>query len=231
MDAAAWNERYADSGLVWSATPNQFVAAELADLPPGRAVDLAAGEGRNALWLASLGWEVTAVDFASAGLDKGRAVEGGVSPAHPVRWVCADVLTWAPATSEAAYDLAVLAYLQLPAAERREAVRRAVAALRSGGTFFLVAHDTTNLVEGTGGPQDAAVLMTAQDVLADLAGTDVEVVRAERVARQVAPAPADELAGDGPAADGQAEGGRAESGHGAEPHGTAYDCLVHLLKG
>ena len=183
MDAAAWNERYAGTDLVWSATPNQFVAAELGSMTPGRAVDLAAGEGRKALWLASLGWEGTAVDFAGAGLEKGRAVAETLELAHPVAWECADVLTWA---TDAPYDLAVLAYLQLPADERREAVRRAVAALRPGGTFFLVAHDTTNLTEGVGGPQEASVLMTAEDVVADLAGTGVEVLRAERVAREVA---------------------------------------------
>ena len=56
MDAHAWDERYAATELVWSREPNQFVAAELADLPPGTAVDLAAGEGRNAIWLAARGW-------------------------------------------------------------------------------------------------------------------------------------------------------------------------------
>ncbi|MET1060367.1 MAG: methyltransferase domain-containing protein [Nocardioides sp.] len=182
MDASAWNARYAGTDLVWSATPNQFVAAELASLAPGRAVDLAAGEGRNALWLAAQGWEVTAVDFAAAGLEKGRSVAETLDLARPVTWQCADVLTW---TAETPYDLAVLAYLQLPAAERREAARRAVAALRPGGTFFLVAHDSSNLTEGVGGPQEPAVLMTAEDVVADLAGTGVEVLRAERVAREV----------------------------------------------
>ena len=183
MDATAWNQRYADKELVWSATPNQFVASELVGLAPGRAVDLAAGEGRNALWLASLGWDVTAVDFAQAGLDKGRAVESAIATDHRVHWVCADVLAWQP---DAPYDLAVLAYLQLPADERRTAVRRAVDALRVGGTFFLVAHDTTNLTDGTGGPQDPSVLMTAEDVLGDLADADLDVVTAGRFAREVA---------------------------------------------
>src|SRR2546430_7187246 len=64
MDAAEWDQRYAGTELVWSAEPNRFVAAELADLPPGRALDLAAGEGRNSVWLAERGWAVTAVDFS-----------------------------------------------------------------------------------------------------------------------------------------------------------------------
>jgi SAM-dependent methyltransferase len=198
MDAQGWNERYLASELVWSAGPNQFVEAELADLVPGRAVDLAAGEGRNAIWLARRGWQVTAVDFAQAGLDKGRMIAGDL----PVEWVCADATTW----SGEGYDVCLLAYLQLPAAERRAAARNGFASLKVGGTFLLVAHDSTNLTEGTGGPQDPAVLMTAEDVLGDLGGEVFEVQRAGRVARQV---------GDG---------------HGEEPAATAWDCLVRVVR-
>ncbi len=200
MDAEEWNERYRASELVWSAGPNQFVEAELAGLPPGRAVDLGAGEGRNAIWLARRGWRVTAVDFAQAGLDKGRTLADGLD----IEWVCADATAWR--AEEPAYDVALVAYLQVPAPDRRAAVRNAFAALRDGGTFLLVAHDSTNLTQGTGGPQDPAVLMTAEDVLADLDGESFEVQRAERVARVV---------GDG---------------HGEEPAATAWDCLVRLVR-
>lgn len=201
MDAAAWDERYAAGDLVWSAEPNQFVAAECADLPPGRAVDLAAGEGRNAIWLARRGWDVTAVDFSQVGLDTGRRLAGDT----PVEWVRADATTWRPPTP---VDLVVVAYLQLPAAERRAAHRNGFESLAPGGTFLLVAHDSSNLTEGTGGPQDPAVLMTAEDVLEDVDDLDPEVVRAERVPRQVAP-------GDD---------------HRGEPARTAWDCLVRLRR-
>jgi SAM-dependent methyltransferase len=207
VDAEAWDERYAASDLVWSVGPNQFVEAECADLPPGRALDLAAGEGRNAIWLARRGWDVTAVDFSQVALDKGRTLAGVStgSTTGGIEWVCADATAWTP---EGSYDLVVIAYLQLPAHERREAVRRGFAALRSGGTFLLVGHDTTNLTEGTGGPQDASVLLTAEDVLADLATEDLEIVLAGRVERSVAGA--DE--------------------HGGESAQTAYDCLVRLRR-
>jgi SAM-dependent methyltransferase len=213
MDAQAWDERYAATDLVWSATPNQFVASELASLRPGRALDLAAGEGRNALWLAERGWQVTAVDFSRAGLDKGRALQQRHERAHELRvdWVHADVLAYD--AGPAAYDLVVLAYLQLTADQRRTAVRRGFSALRVGGTFFLVAHDSTNLTEGTGGPTDAAVLYTAEEVLGDLDGERFEVEHAERVARRVA-APS--------------TGGTHEH-HGDESR-TAYDALVRLVR-
>lgn len=201
MDSHAWDARYAASDLVWSRGPNEFVASELADLPVGTAVDLAAGEGRNAIWLASQGWQAYAVDFSQVALDKGREVAGDL----PVTWVCADATTWQP---PAPVDLVVVAYLQLPAPGRRAAVRGAATMLRPGGTLLLVAHDSTNLTEGTGGPQDPAVLMTAEDVLADLAGIDVEVVRAERVAREVTPA----------------------EEHRGEERRRAWDCLVRVVR-
>ncbi|MEL0282956.1 MAG: SAM-dependent methyltransferase, partial [Ilumatobacter sp.] len=62
MDAAGWDERYAGTDLVWSAGPNVFIEEICAGLEPGSALDLAAGEGRNAVWLAERGWDVTAVD-------------------------------------------------------------------------------------------------------------------------------------------------------------------------
>jgi SAM-dependent methyltransferase len=200
MDAAAWDARYAATDLVWSAEPNQFVAAVCADLPPGRALDLATGEGRNAIWLAKRSWTVTASDFSLVGLDKGRLLAEHAGVADRIAWVPADATTtdW-----PAEFDLCVIAYLQLVADERREAVRHGFESLRTGGRLVLVAHDSTNLTEGTGGPPDPAVLMTADDVLADLAGEVFDVERAERVARRV------------------------EQGDG-EPPRTAYDCLVVL---
>jgi SAM-dependent methyltransferase len=182
VDAHSWDERYAATELVWSAEPNQFVAAELADLAPGRALDLAAGEGRNAIWLARRGWRVTASDFSQVALDKGARLAGGLGGDLDLTWVCTDATAW---DEPAAYDLVLLAYLQLSASERRAAVRAAFASLRPGGTFFLVAHDSTNLTEGVGGPQDPDVLMTADDVLADLGGEEYDVLRAGRVERHV----------------------------------------------
>ncbi len=201
MDARDWDQRYAASELVWSAGPNECVARECADLTPGVALDLAAGEGRNAIWLANQGWDVTAVDFSQAGLDKGRQL----AEAAPVTWVCADATTW---SADRSYDLALIAYLQIPAALRAAASRNAFASLRPGGTFLLVGHDSTNLTEGTGGPQDPALLMTAEDVLADLQDAVFEVMHAGRVPRSIA----------------------GQEDHRGEPTRQAWDCLVRIIR-
>jgi SAM-dependent methyltransferase len=180
MDAEAWNRRYSTEEFVWRTEPNRFLPPEVAGLAAGRALDLACGEGRNAVWLATRGWRVTGVDFAEVGLDKARrlAAEHGVE----VTWVRADVTAW---TAPEPADLVLVFYVQLPEEPRRHALARAAAAVAPGGTLLVVAHDLANLTEGHGGPQDPAVLYTPGDVVADLAGSGLEVQRAERVRRPV----------------------------------------------
>ena len=182
MDSQEWDRRYAGAELVWTAEPNQFVVAELQDLAPGRALDVAAGEGRNAVWLASQGWQVTAVDFSAAGLDKGRRLAQARSVA--IDWVHADVRDYQP--EAASFQLVLIAYLQLHESELDAVLRRAATALTPGGVLLVVGHDVTNLSEGTGGPPDPAVLYTPESITRSLAG--LTVVRAERVRRSVATA-------------------------------------------
>jgi len=176
-----WNRRYAGAELVWTARPNRFLVAEVAGLQPGRVLDLACGEGRNAVWLAEQGWAATGVDFSDVALDKARALAGarGVS----VEWVHADLLDYRPAA--AAYDLVLLFYLQLPAHERRRVLRAAADGVAAGGTLLLVAHDSRNLEHGHGGPSDPGVLYTPEDVAADLDGSGLELERAELARRTV----------------------------------------------
>ena len=181
MDREGWNRRYAGRELLWTATPSRFLVAETTGLVPARALDLACGEGRNAVWLAEQGWTVTGVDFSDVALEKARRLAdgGGVR----VEWLLADLRDYRPEPH--AYDLVLLFYLQVPAAVRKPVVRGAAEAVAPGGMLLLVAHDLSNLDEGYGGPQEPAVLYTADDIAADLAGTGLRVVRAERVRRPV----------------------------------------------
>jgi SAM-dependent methyltransferase len=182
MDRAEWDARYAATDLVWSAEPNRFVEAETADLAPGRVLDLAAGEGRNAIWLAENGWRAAAVDFSRVALQKAAhlAVARGVA----LEVVEDDVTTYEP--EPAAYDLVLVAYLQTEPTARHAWLTRAVRALAPGGTLLLVGHDRTNLDGGYGGPQDPTVLTTPDELAVALgAHPDLTVEKAERVERTV----------------------------------------------
>jgi SAM-dependent methyltransferase len=180
MDAEAWDERYRTTPLVWSATPNAFVERHLADLPPGRGVDLAAGEGRNAIWLAHRGWDVEAIEFSAVAVDKGRALaaDAGVE----LTWTVADLLDDPP---YGPVDLVLIAYLQLSADAFAQVLRTAVDRLAPGGRLFGIGHAVRNLAEGYGGPPDATVLWDADAVGLALEGAPVEVVRLEEVTREV----------------------------------------------
>lgn len=180
MDRAEWDRRYAAAGLLWAAEPNRTLVAEVEGLAPGRALDLACGEGRNAVWLATRGWTVTGVDFSPVALQKARrmAAERGVE----VTWVQADLLDHRPPA--AAFDLVAVMYLQLPPGPRRAVLRRAAEALAPGGTLLIVAHDLENLDGGHGGPREPSILTTPDALVAELPGLAIE--RAERVRRPVA---------------------------------------------
>ena len=179
MNREHWDERYATEELIWKAEANRFLVEELDALAPGTALDVACGEGRNAVWLASKGWRVTGVDFSRAGLAKAQrlATDRGVE----VTWVEADVVEWQPPS--ASFDVVVVLYLHLPAEQRRQALARAAAALAPGGILLVVGHDVSNLLKGTGGPQDPAVLFGPEQIVEDLPGLQIE--RAERVTRTV----------------------------------------------
>jgi SAM-dependent methyltransferase len=179
VDKEDWNCRYQGDDLLWTERPNRFLVTETEGLATGRALDLACGEGRNSVWLAEQGWQVTGVDFADVALEKARhlAEDRGVR----VDWVGANLLEYAPPTE--AFELVIAFYLQMPIKLLRPIFARAAGAVAPGGTFLIVAHDPSNLTHGYGGPRDPAVLYTTDDVLPALAGLEIE--RAEPVVRTV----------------------------------------------
>jgi SAM-dependent methyltransferase len=124
-----------------------------------RAVDLASGSGRHALWLAAHGWQVTAVDFSRAAVERGR--EQGAAAGVSVDWRVADALDWAPDTP---VQLVLVAFFQLPADQLRQVLRRAATWLTPDGSLLYVGHAMDNLAHGTGGPPRPEVLATVGDL-------------------------------------------------------------------
>ena len=180
MAIERWDERYAGREYLWDVTPNRFVQRHLAELVPGHAIDLAAGEGRNAVWLASRGWQVTAVDFSSVGLAKAQRLAADHGVGERVEIVNADALTYAP---PAPVDLVVIAYLQIPAAQRQLVLEHAADWLRPDGTLFVIAHDRSNVEHGYGGPSDPDHCYDVAGTRAALHGLDITT--AEVVEREV----------------------------------------------
>lgn len=166
-DAEHWDARYAGSTHLWSAEPNATIAEIVGPLPVGRALDVGAGEGRHAVWLASRGWDVTAVDFSAVGLDKGRreARARGVD----VAWEVDDVRTWQPPAGTT-YDLVLLVYLHVDGDDLTR-MREWVA---PGGRLVILGHALRNLHEGVGGPQDPGLLHTEEQMRAAAEGLEIE---------------------------------------------------------
>ena len=176
MSNAFWDDRYSTAAAagdaVWSIEPNAWIEQVTGTLPPGNAIDLAAGEGRNALWLASRGWSVTAVDFSAAGLAIGR--KRAATAALDLDWVTADATSWVSPTP---VNLVVIAYLQLPAPDLTRAISNAILSLAAGGTLALIGHDSENLEHGVGGPKDATMLYDLETVRSAAVGLDIAECR------------------------------------------------------
>ena len=149
VDASAWDARYRSSDdLVWGAEPNRFVAAELAGLAPGRALDVACGEGRNALWLASEGWQVTGVDFSQVALDRAGQLAGEAGVGDRVTFVCADVVDGT--VPGGPFDVVLVAYLQVPPDDRRRVLRHVCGCLAGGGILLWSAMTARTWPKGSG---------------------------------------------------------------------------------
>ncbi len=175
----AWDERHSHGDFEGDG-PNETLVRATFGLPRGRALELACGSGTNAIWLATQGFDVTAVDWSAVGLENGaaKAKAAGVS----VDWQRHDLFAWKP--PERAFDLVAIVYLHLPNEERLPVYDAAAAAVAPGGRMLVVAHHPQNAVEGFGGPPPERMLTPEQIAEALRAGDPtLEVERAEVLRR------------------------------------------------
>ncbi|TSD58026.1 class I SAM-dependent methyltransferase [Aeromicrobium piscarium] len=134
-----WDQRYGEREQSWSGRPNAALIDTAEDMPPGRALDLGAGEGGDAIWLARQGWQVTAVDISRVALDRAAraAAEAGID-AERIEWVPADLATWEPAGQ---VDLISACFFQSPVElPRDEVLRRLSGSIAPGGHLLVVSH-------------------------------------------------------------------------------------------
>ncbi len=184
MDSHAWDARYTEKELVWSAEPNRFLPPLIDPLPAGTALDLGCGEGRNAIWLAREGWDVTGVDFSRVAIDKARRLAGGTA----IDWVVGDITEY---EADATFDLVMIVYIHLDPQGMASLFRCARNALAPGGTLIGLGHALRNLTDGVGGPQYPEILWT-DDLIRPL--TDgLDVVSLTEVFRPVDGSPVDAI--------------------------------------
>ncbi|MDQ6750124.1 MAG: class I SAM-dependent methyltransferase [Actinomycetota bacterium] len=178
LDADGWDLRYAARDRVFSVEPTPVVKELVSPLAPGRALDLAAGEGRHAVWLAQRGWRVTAVDFSRVGLDKAavRAQELGVK----LECVQANLYDHRPALDS--FELVLIAYMHPEPDQRAAVFGHAARALAPGGHLLVVGRDVADLSAGYG-PSDPDRRFTV-DRLAAAVPASLELERCEQVIRE-----------------------------------------------
>lgn len=161
-----WDERYSTADYAYGKTANTYLQAQAQQLPKGRVLSLAEGEGRNAVFLARLGYEVTAVDGSLVGLHKAQklAEEHGVH----IDCIHADLAEFDPGAAQ--WDAIISIFCPMPSALRQVLFPRIIRSLKPGGIFLLEAYTPQQLVFGTGGGNDADTMMTSQILRAALPG-------------------------------------------------------------
>lgn len=177
--SVSWDERYREPGFAYGTDPNEFLVSIVHRIPHGKILSLAEGEGRNAVYLASLGYQVTGVDGSEVGLRKAVALaaERGVA----ITAILADLKEFEIEPEQ--WDAIIACYCHVPSEIRIPLHRAAVRGLKSGGVFVLEAFSKEQLAYGTGGPQSPDMLMSLDELRRELAG--LEFVHAVKVEREV----------------------------------------------
>ncbi len=180
-----WDQRYGEREQSWSGRPNAALIDTAEDMPPGRALDLGAGEGGDAIWLARQGWQVTAVDISRVALDRAAraAAEAGID-AERIEWVPADLATWEPAGR---VDLISACFFQSPVElPRDEVLRRLSGSIAPGGHLLVVSHASPPPWARDHEGHGPALRSAEEEVAAlDLPSRDWEVLVAEDRPRAV----------------------------------------------
>lgn len=168
LSAGFWDERYAGSDRVWSGRPNQRLVEQVADLTPGTALDVACGEGGDAIWLARQGWKVTAVDVSEVALAKvaEHAEDQGVT--DRLRLGFYDALDDPRPAGRHHFDLVTVSFLHVPVEDFAAIYRGIADAVAPGGRLLVTAHHPHDVASGARHDHGPGLLFEPERVLAAL---------------------------------------------------------------
>lgn len=171
MSSEFWNERYVGHDLVYGDQPNAFLAQMAGRFPSrGQALDIGAGEGRNALFLASVGLDVLAVDQSSVGMQKAQRLAG--ERGLTLRTQAVDLRDFDAGPNS--FDVVSSVFVHLPAELRAAVHQRVRSWLKPGGRFVLEAYAPDQIQRDTGGPKDPLLLAPLDVIVAELDGLEIE---------------------------------------------------------
>lgn len=173
-----WNQRYSSDDFAYGTEPNSFLAQQ-AHILSGPVLSLAEGEGRNAVFLASLGLDVLAVDGSEVGLAKAQqlAASRGVT----IRTAVADLATYEP--PENAFGSVISISAHLPSLIRKRLHRLVERCLKPGGIILLEAYTKAQIARDTGGPKDPDMLMSREELESEL--PNCEPILSQEIEREV----------------------------------------------
>jgi 2-polyprenyl-3-methyl-5-hydroxy-6-metoxy-1,4-benzoquinol methylase len=172
-----WNERFSGQQYVYGKQPNQFLKDELSKMKSGKILFLGEGEGRNAVYAATLGWEAEAVDYSEAGKEKAEKLAAGKNV--KINYHLEDLLSYTPKQNY--YDAVVLIYLHLEENLREKVSRNAMSALRVGGKIILEAFEIDQIKNDSGGPKSSGLLYSLQNVVEDFIDLEFEKLSKDNI--------------------------------------------------
>jgi len=192
FDQAFWDALYDARPAVWSGNPNRHLVVEVDALSPGMALDVGAGEGADAIWLARRGWRVTAVDISCVALARAAAdaARAGADIAGRIDWVHRDLVDWEPPKGH--FDLVSAHFFHLAPGPRRVLFGRLASAVAAGGTLLVVGH-SSHVLNGSrhggaghgteGSMMPADYFFTGDEIADQLDPAEWDVVTNAEVAR------------------------------------------------
>jgi SAM-dependent methyltransferase len=178
-----WNQRYDGEEYIYGVTPNDFLKENAHLIPKGHLLCVADGEGRNSVYLAEEGWEVTAVDISEVGIAKNRALAALRNVT--VNTHIADIMDFDLGTDRWSGVVSIFAHM--PPALRLNLHQRLIAALSPGGVLILEAYTPDQIGRGTGGPNNPEMLMTVADLQREL--SPLEIIHSQEIVREVVEGP------------------------------------------
>lgn len=172
-----WNERFSRPGYAYGKEPNAFFKEAIDKLTPGRMLLIGEGEGRNAVYAATLGWQVDAFDFSQAA--KNKALELAEENKVKINYNVQNLQEFSPSANY--YDAAGIIFVHLEEELRSRVNQKIISSLKPGGRVIIEVFEKDQLAYNSGGPKDPALLYSLEDIVSEFTDLDFQHLSKELI--------------------------------------------------